>query len=216
MKDEVVKECALRMKKIRILAFVIAFLTLYGCTIKISRPAKEVELPEYIYQRPENMDYSQASVAIFRFDGPTHVSGLTSVLLPDAGYDAAHRLHQQLMQKGAFLKLIPAYDYEDLNLHEKIELAREKGCDLLITGRVLYYFEGALLSESRVDEEITVIDVKTKKPVWYAESIELGKPIDDDDLLIVIIKGEPAPPASSLLVANAKKFSNMLAEFISQ
>ena len=173
-------------------------------------------MPKYIYQRPENSDYSQANVAIFRFEGPNYFHGLTSVLSSDPGHAAAHGLHQQLMQKSAFLNLIPAYDYEDLNLHEKIEIARGKGCDLLITGSVLYYFDGGLLSESRVDEEITVIDVKTKKTIWHAESIEIGEPIDDYDFFVVIIKGQPAPTASSLLVANAKKFSNMLTKIISQ
>ena len=112
------------VNKIRILAIIIALLTLYGCTIKISRPAKELKLPQHIYQHPENSDYSQANVAIFRFEGPIRFHGLTSVLSSDPGHAAAHGLHQQLIQKSAFLNLIPAYDYEDLNLHEKIEIVK--------------------------------------------------------------------------------------------
>ena len=203
-----------RIKGIRILAFVIALFTIYGCTIKITRPEKEVKLPEYIYHSPENKDYAQASVALFRFSAPNFSSEITMVSSPDIGYAAAYRLHQELMQKKVFLKLIPAYDFGYLDLTRAIEIAKEKGCDLLITGKVLYYFEGGPLSESRVDEEIIVIDVRTEKPVWYAEAIEIGKPIDYQDYIFIIIDGVPAPPASSLLISNAKKFGNMIAESI--
>ena len=93
-----------RIKEILILAFVIALLTLYGCTIKIARTEKEVKLPEYIYQSPKDQDYSQASVALFRFKEPNFFSELTKVTPPEPGYIAAYRLHQQLMQKKSFLK----------------------------------------------------------------------------------------------------------------
>jgi hypothetical protein len=198
---------------IGMIMYSIALLTLHGCTIRVNRATPPVTLPEHVYKSPANQDYSQATVAVFRFQGPNLLPMVDYIQLYDPGYDAAYRLYQQLLQKDVFRKLIPEYNYGQLTLDRKIVIAREKGCELLITGKVLYYFDGSPLLESRVDEEITVIDVKTKEALWYAESVEIGKTIGDCDLYFFRVKGEPAPPASSLLVLNAKKFVNMLSGF---
>ena len=78
-----------RIKETLILAFVIALLLFYGCTVKITRSEPEVKLPEFIYQSPKDQDYSQAKVALFRFEEPNFFSELTNVNPPEPGYDAA-------------------------------------------------------------------------------------------------------------------------------
>ena len=168
---------------------------------------------ESIYQYPKDKDYSRSNVAIFRFKGPVQFPSVNYVQVPDPGYDASYRLHQQLLKLGVFKSVIPAYENKGIPLTRQIEIAKEHGCDLLINGKVLYYFEGSPYLNSRVDEEITVFDVETGKPIWYAESTEVGIPIPYRDYYIVTIDGTPAPPASALILANAKKFSAMLLGF---
>ncbi|MFC1823745.1 hypothetical protein ACFL9T_13625 [Thermodesulfobacteriota bacterium] len=205
-----------RIKKLAALICVIAIFALLGCSVKVSKPVTTTKLSEYIYHGPENKDYSQAGVAVFRFESPNLYSMVSRVQTPDPGYAAAHRLYQQLLQGAVFKKLVALYDHEGLTLARKIEIARGEGCELLITGTVPYYFEGGPLSESKVEQEITVIDVMRQETVLYAASTAVGKPVDYFDYIIIIAESQPAPPASSLLVANARKFTNLLSGFTSQ
>jgi hypothetical protein len=198
-------------KGVHIFIFLVVIPNFYACTLKIERGPKDVTVPEAVYRGFTNENDARSNVAVFRFDEPDLLPPVDYVYPVDIGYHAAHRLYQQLLQKGAFRKLIQEYAHGNATLGEKIEIAREKGCDLVVTGRVLYYFEGGPLSESRVDEEITVIDVRTEEILWYAEATEIGKPVKHADYFVLIRESEPAPPASALLVLNARKFANMLA-----
>lgn len=165
---------------------------------------------ETIYQVPKDKDYSQSRVAFFRFEGPKQYPSHNYIQVPDPGYDASYWLYQQLLQRGIFKGVVPVLGEEGIPFTQKIKIAREQGCDLMITGTVLYYFEGSPFLNSRVDEEIRVFDVETNDSIMISESTELGIPKPYRDYFVVLIEGKPAPPASALLLAHAKKFSEML------
>ena len=98
----------------------------------------------------------------------------------------------------------------------RLRTAREKGFDLLVTGRVLYLFEGTSQLPSRVDEEIKVIEAATGRILFYAEAREDDPPYIQSDLIIVLIQGRNAPSTMALMERNAQKFSRLLGSLRNQ
>jgi tetratricopeptide (TPR) repeat protein len=60
-----------------------------------------------------------------------------------------------------------------------------------------------------VDEQIKAIDVLTRKTVWHAEVMEIGRPVYRADYIFFSTKGKEAPSPAVLMGRNARKFCNM-------
>lgn len=179
--------------------FILVFLS--GCTIKSIGISRTIKLPKYIYKSPLKNYYSNATVGIFKFRSPVNA--------PKVGHVAAITLYKRLLQNKVFFRVVPEFEVEDLSFENLIKIAEKKHYELIITGIVCYYMDGSSLQESRVAEQIQVIHVPTKEMLWYAEAVEIGKPVSSSDYIFFKIKNEPAPSTVSLMSINAQKWCNM-------
>ena len=181
-----------------------------GCSVSPPKAETTVGLPENIYITPPEQDFSGARVGIFPFESTDiHLEALY-IQPPDPGYSAALALYRKLLENRVFQKISiePIAETHDMaSLHQT---ARKRGLDLIITGRVLYLFEGTSQLPSLLDEEIRVIEVATGQILLYAEAREVDPPFIESDLILVRIQGRNAPPMMALMEKNALKFCQLL------
>lgn len=182
-----------------------------GCTIQVPRAEMGLAGLDYTYTHPLAGDYGGAKVGVFAFDGPSTAPEVSTVPAPDVGSAAARFLYQGLLREGVFPQVFPEFDRRSPGLDYRLEIAREKGYDLIISGEVLYYFDGSGLQASQAHEALRVFDVATRQMVCYAEARAIAEPSYESDYFVVVIKGEDAPPALELLSLNARKFCRFLA-----
>jgi len=159
-----------------------------------------VQFPEHVYERPPNDLYRGTSIGVFKFSSPEYA--------PGSGYAAATMFYKELVERG-FTNVAREFDVRDIRLDNIMEIAEKKNYELIITGKVSYYISGGKLRESRVDEEIRVIDIVTGATIWYADLIEIGKPEYPSDYIFFSTKGKEAPPPMVLMRKNARKYCNM-------
>ncbi len=172
-----------------------------GCTYQRKVDLAPTGLPEEIYVTPEENSYFRC-VGIFKFREPSYPRGMGRV--------ASEFVYEELLRNKAFVSVTLETDVSDIRQESLVKLARDKGYDLIVTGELLYYFDGSLHQPSRVDERIRVIDVHTKKTLWYAQAMDIGKPAPYTDRILRLGRGARAPTARTLLKRNAEKFCRML------
>jgi peptidoglycan-associated lipoprotein len=187
--------------KIMVLVLVIGFF-LVSCSYQQKIVLEPVGLPEYIYKRPMENDYVGANVAVFNFMAPPYAGTMGRV--------ASECLYEALLKSSIFESVTYEAEVSDMRTKRLMDIANNKGYELIITGDLLYYFEGSLYYPSRVDERIRVIDVDTEKTLWYAKAIDIGPCAPDVDFLVVEGYGMSAPSTRELFQRNAQKFCNML------
>jgi tetratricopeptide (TPR) repeat protein len=189
------------------LIFSIACFYFFGCaqikslTGTQTSPEKKL-LPENIYQQPQTNYYEHARVGIFRFKSPDYA--------PEVGLEASHFFINQLKTNRIFLEIFDESNHQDLRFDYQISIARQKNLDLIIIGKVPYYFDGSLMETSRVDTEITVLNVMTREVIWSAKATTTGSPTKAKEFIINWKKAKEAPQTSELMMQNAVKFNNLL------
>ena len=177
-------------------------LFLVGCAYQRRVTLAPTGLPEEIFATPRQNYYSTSNVGIFKFTEPSYAPGM--------GKAAAQSIYQELLRNGVFLNVTPELDVTDIGIDNLIDIARAKKYDLVITGDLLYYFEGSLHQPSRVDERILVIDVPTNRTLWYAKAVDIASPAPYADYILIEGRGVSAPTTMTLLKRNAEKFCKML------
>ena len=183
---------------------IISLVFFAGCSYQRQITLPPVGLPEGIFSSPQSNNYGTARVGVFAFGAPFYAEGKGKV--------AAQFLCQELKQKSVFAEVIPLPDIMNMTMGNLINFAGMKGYDLIITGKLLYYFEGSSLEPSSVTEEIQVVEVSGGAPqiLWYAKAMETAQPALTTDYIIVRGDGAPAPSTAVLMKRNAEKFCNML------
>ena len=181
-----------------------------GCTVSLPKEQTTIGLPENIYITPPAQGFNGARVGIFPFESPDVLPEVSYIHPPDPGYGAALALYNKLLETRVFSKISiePMGETHDMASLRKI--AREAGLDLIITGRVLYLFEGTSQLPARVDMGMTMTEVATGQILLYAEAREAVPPFIESDLILVQIQGQNAPPTMALMEKNALKFCRLL------
>lgn len=176
---------------------------LIGCIFQQKVPSRSSGLPEEIYVTPQQNYHKALKVGLFKFTDPTNAPGL--------GRTSAQYLYRELLKNKVFLDVTLEIDVADTQINNLIDIANAKKYDLIITGDILYYFEGGNYESSHVEEEIRVIRVNEKRAqtLWYAGAVEIGLPTPSTDSIFRQIEGCPAPAAKTLMKRNAKKFCNL-------
>lgn len=189
-----------------LLLSIFCFSLLSGCTIRKSdiptfQKHPKIKLPENIYKASPDHYNPKTKVLVFEFESPDYA--------PRIGNNAAEFLSQNLLKNHVFEEVF--YEPGKLNwtLEQKIKFAKQKKCTLIIQGKVNYYFEGSNVQESRIDEELRAYDSITSELSWHAEAVTTSRPIKENDLTLVTIKGEKAYSGMTLLNINAFKFCNL-------
>ncbi len=172
-----------------------------GCTHGNPKDLANSSFPEEVYVVPDHNYYKNARVGVFPFSDPAYARG--------TGRNAASILCRQLEKNRVFATatLETASDpYQAMNK------AKQKRYDLIITGNILYWFDGSTLEPSRVEQEIVVIkpSEKNNKILWKARLTETGWPVQPKDLILFQTTGAPAPSTMALLQKNSEKFCNLL------
>ncbi len=157
-------------------------------------------IPAHIYKRPSDDLSMDTAIGVFRFLPPEYA--------PGTGYAAAAMFYRELLERG-FKSVTAEFDVHDIRLDNIMGIAERKNYELIITGQITYYISGNDLQESRVDEQIKVIDVSTRETIWYAEAVEIGKPVYASDYIFFSTAGRTPPSPTVLMRRNARKFCNM-------
>lgn len=186
--------------KTTVYAVAVAFF-LVGCAYQRRVTLPPTGLPEEIFATPRQNYYSTSNVGIFKFTGPSYAPGM--------GKAATQSIYQELLRNGVFLNVTPELDVTYTGIDNLIDIARAKKYDLVITGDLLYYFEGSLHQPSRVDERILVIDVPTNRTLWYAKAVAIASPAPYADYIFIEGHTASAPTTMTLLKRNAEKFCKM-------
>ena len=179
-----------------------------GCTYQRRVELPPPELPEQIHAKSPLDAFRDSSVGVFRFTEPTYASG--------TGRTAAETVYFELRKRGIFARVINEVRHSHLGSADVMDLARANGYDLVVTGEVLYYFDGTSEQASRVIERIKVTHVPTQEVLWQATTVDEISPTEGTDYFVAMGKSAPAPPATVLLQRNAEKFCNLLLEGLPQ
>jgi hypothetical protein len=180
----------------------VAFLS--GCAYQRRVTREPLNLPEKVYVKTNANLCSPSKVGIFRFSEPKYA--------PKTGKIAAEALYEELIRKGVFPNVVSEIERDDINKTRMIDFAQSQRYDLIITGDLLYYFDGSDLTSSRVEEAVRVIHVPTNTTLWVASTTEAELPVFPTDFVVVHGKGAPAPATTKLLEKNAEKFCKMFQE----
>jgi hypothetical protein len=180
-----------------------------GCTVSLPKAQTTIGFPENIYITPPALDFIGARVGIFPFESADLQPEVSYIHPPDPGYGAALALYRKLLENRVFQKIgiEPAESHDLASLRQT---SRERGLDLMITGRVLYLFEGTSQLPSRVDMEMTMTEVATGRILLYAEARETEPPFIESDLILIRVQGQNAPPTMAIMDRNALKFCHLL------
>ncbi|MDY6843955.1 MAG: thrombospondin type 3 repeat-containing protein, partial [Thermodesulfobacteriota bacterium] len=163
------------------------------------------DIPEQVYLIPQVNDYELSTVGVFRFARPSYASG-------EMGKVAAEVLYNELLKKKVFLNIVNETELPYVSVEHMVELARHKGYDLIISGDLLYYFDGSELLPSHIEERIQVVDVPSGKTLWYATAVEVGHPTPPIDFFLFTQEGAGASATTVLFRKNAEKFCTMFLE----
>ena len=176
---------------------------LLGCVYPQQQTVTAPGLPEEIIVTPLEEASEGPLVCVFGFTSPEYAPGM--------GRFAAVLLNRELLKRDIFSEI-----RTDAPADPRHRAAADDGlpdtCDRIITGDLLYYFEGGLLLPSRVDQQIRVVDVRQPfaRILWEARASEISDPISASDWIILQGSGAAALPAAELMRRNAEKFANMI------
>ncbi len=175
-----------------------------GCSYQQHAVLPAVGLPEELFSAPQSNPYGSARVGVFTFRPPSNAS--------EKGRVAARLLCDALEQKGVFAEVIFLSPLRDMTMRKVVDYARMERYDLIITGELLYFFEGSDSQSSRVTEEIRVVQTRGGKPqtLWHARASESAPALPTTDYIFAQGKGAPAPSTTTLMKRNAMKFAQMM------
>lgn len=191
--------------KIKSAVLLITFLiSAWGCASlqEHSQDKPAGKLPEQIHVQPKTNYFNTSRVMIFPFEAPKNYSSV--------GASAANMLAMKLINSKIFYSVIFKPETVNQKLETLFQIAEQEEYDIIITGRILNYLSGTTYQNSRVDEEIKIYNVKTKKVLWHASAAEVGKPVQERDYYIFQTEGKESPSATALLAENTDKFVRML------
>jgi len=162
------------------------------------------DLPNQIFTHPKTNPFGSAKVGVFAFSGPDYA--------PQMGRMASQIFCDELQTSGAFREVTFQPDILNMTMGNVIDTARIKGYDLIVTGKLLHYFEGSAIEASRVSQELQIIRVRGGKPriLWHARSSEIGPPVKSKDFIFFLSDGKPAPSPAALMRKNAERFCRMI------
>jgi hypothetical protein len=181
-----------------------------GCTYQRRHSFKPVGLPEEVYISASIGNYYTPDIAVFSFrsDGYT----------PQVGQKASRLLCSQMLKCGVNANIVFTDTADAATSDELARFAWKNKYDYIVTGDVLYFFNGGNATDSRVEQEIKIYSVSGRElqVVGYAKAVETVAPKSEADLYLVTARGASAPSAEILLERNAEKFARLMAGMFSR
>lgn len=173
-------------------------------------PSSAQAAPEQVYLSSSFHPYPNADILICKFQAPDYAKGV--------GEKAALFLYTQMQPYGLEANIAVAADIDVVSSHQLYLYARKNRHDLIVTGKVLYYLDGAISTASKVVEEMYIYGIWGGKlqPVGYVKVEETAAPLPAADYIFFQRSVEPAPSAESLQKRNAAKFARILSSMFSE
>lgn len=128
---------------------------------KVEMAAATTSYEPRVYIHPASADLSRASIAVPPFQLPGNIPGVR-------GEEVAALFQQTLLSERAFHKVKLIADHYG-SQQEAIDLARNHGVDLVLTGRINYVLAGSSLGGGRLNLSLRIIDLVSSNTVWYVE-----------------------------------------------
>ncbi len=186
------------------LFIIILGLILSSCLININHAKRD----KFLKGKIENPEVK--SLLIMRFKTPNYDNRI--------GKLGAEIFHQEFLRKNVLKKVVldnytewtVKYKDEESSIKNGIRIAEKKGYDLLLLGWVDKIVYGKLTG-TEIILKIRLIEVKTKKTLWYERDYKRTKALDKSYPIETKLS-EPAPSVESTMRGLAKKMvSNMFA-----
>ncbi|MDY7032275.1 MAG: hypothetical protein SVY10_10285 [Thermodesulfobacteriota bacterium] len=176
-------------------------LLLPNCTSVSSESRINSEPEIEIIVKPRLKEIEIANIGIYYFNSSSRYGNLGSIL-------AKHvRMHLQTLQLMRGVELAGSYNDED---EDPIEIAQQKGYNLILLGYIHEFFYGGLIGDSRVDISMRIIDVQTKATLSYVRG-EIDAPyVQSTDCLFFRVKTQEPLPPDVLSVKLIEKLVNVL------
>jgi hypothetical protein len=205
------------MKKMstgKIIGAVICFILILGigtgCTYQRRYRFRAVDLPEEVYLRTALHKSYTPNIMVLPFESPGTVR--------QVGEKAAMQLCTKLLESGIDARIT----YDDTtaftDVDHLVRFVRENRYDYVVTGKVLYYLNGAISTSSRVETQMAIYGVSGRRleMVGDAKAVETARPLHETDFIVVEGRGASAPSAGLLLERNAGKFAQLIGEMLSE
>ncbi len=181
-----------------------------GCTYQRRHSFSPVGMPEEVYISTPLERYYTPDIAVFSFRSDGYAQ--------QVGEKASRLLCSEMLKHGVGANIVFNDTANAAGSEALARFAWESKYDYIVTGEVLYFFNGGNTTDSRVEEEIKIYSVAGRQlqVVGYAKALETAAPLSDKDFILVEGRGASAPSAEILLERNAGKFARLLAGMFSQ
>lgn len=175
-----------------------------GCGHQRRGGPDAITAPEEIHISSSFHPYPDPNILICKFKAPDYAKKV--------GENAALFLYSQLLKENFETNISVFTDAEAMAPDQLYIYARENKYDLIITGNVLHYLDGAISTASRVIEEMYIYGIwgGQLQPVGYVKAEESASPLPEADYIFFQRNAKPAPSARRLQQRNAAKFARVL------
>lgn len=200
----------MRMAGKIVCCFLLLVIFAAGCTDQRRHSFCPVGMPEEVYISTPLERYYTPDIAVFPFRSDGYAW--------QVGEKASRLLCSEMLKQGVGANIVFNGSANAAGSEELARFAWESKYDFIITGEVLYFFNGGNTTDSRVEEEIKIYSVTGRQlqVVGYAKALETAAPLSDTDFFLVEGRGASAPSAEILLKRNSGKFARLLAGMFSQ
>ncbi|MDY6972806.1 MAG: hypothetical protein SV775_10805 [Thermodesulfobacteriota bacterium] len=178
-------------------------LILGGCTTSNSHFGLNADPYVRIITRPDTKNLWAGSVGIFNFN-------LCNSRLPDKlGGELAQFTYRHLLRH-QFATLVELAGRHASSIEEAVDLATQKGYQLILLGDLADFFYGGQIANSRVSMSLKVIDVRTGITIWYISG-RIEAPYEESaDYLFFVKEGKDAPSPRLLSAVVLEKLLDVL------
>ncbi|MFO7800716.1 MAG: hypothetical protein R6V55_00310 [Desulfovermiculus sp.] len=158
-------------------------------------------LPRSVYAAPEQNVYSSSRAVIQTFGAPYYTEGV--------GAFAARSLSRQLLQEDVFSSVRLESEQDSFSMREWEHILAQEDCDLLITGKVLFFLEGSSQQPSKALVETKAFEMAggSLHLLWHMQAEEVSEPRSAKDLYIFRLPPVPALSGQDLIQRCTAQFT---------
>lgn len=161
----------------------------------------DVGLPRAVYVAPEQNVYFGARTVIQVFASPSYAK--------EVGKFAARSLSRQLLQENVFSSVRLESEQDRFSIREWRHILGQEDCDLLITGKVVFFLEGSSQQPSKAVIESKAYEMAggSLHLVWHMQAEEVSEPSSAKDLYIFRLPPVPALSGQELIKRCTAQFT---------
>ncbi len=150
--------------------------------------------------RPELSYYGKrGAICIMSFTAPEEASGM--------GLKAARAFYHESLSRGIFQTVVFDEAHTDIPEESYSEPDSHYSGNMIVSGRLSYYYDGSTLQPSRVDIEVNVFNIVDGRPlvIWRAAVVEISRPSHYKDYFLFESQGRRASRTNELFRGASKK-----------